>query len=275
MSQILDSHQKIAFIGCGNMARAIIAGLVKSGCSPENIMASNPSAGKLEQVKAEQGCQITHDNQLAATFADVLILAVKPQKLADVCRLLSTNNLESKLIISVAAGSTTELIQQHLSQTVPIVRAMPNTPALIGEGATGLFANELTSPQQRELAQTIFAAVGSITWVEAEEQMDMVTAIAGSSPAYIFLMMQAMVEQAQTTGLSSQAAFGLVSQAVAGAARLAQATPDKDLDSLRREVTSPGGTTAAAITSFKNHDFESIIKQAVNAAYQRGKELGQ
>lgn len=266
---------KIAFIGCGNMAKAVIAGLVKSGWSATNIMASNPTLQKLEQVQADYGCQITQDNQKAADFADILVFAVKPQKLANVCRLLAPTQLDSKLIISVAAGFTTELINQHLSQSLPIVRAMPNTPALIGKGATGLYATPQVSKQQQQLAEKIFQAVGTITWVEKESQINMVTAIAGSSPAYIFLLMQAMIEQAQTAGLSQQAAFELISQSVAGAARLAQATPEKDLATLRKEVTSPGGTTAAAINSFKNNDFESTVRQAVDAAFKRGIELGQ
>lgn len=270
--KLLD--KKIAFIGCGNMASAIIGGLLHAGCAAANIIVSNPTNAKLEKLKGLYSLNTTHDNQQAADFGEIIILSVKPQKLADVCIELSHLNLGDKLIISVAAGYQTEQIIQYLKQKTAIIRCMPNTPALIQQGATGLFATENVSFEQKQLADLIFKAVGQTTWIELESQMNVVTAIAGSSPAYFFLMMQSMVEQAVASGLSEQQAFELVTQSALGAAQLAQANPDQSLSDLRFAVTSRGGTTAAAIESFQASGFEQSIKKAVVASIDRGIELG-
>lgn len=266
---------KIAFIGCGNMAKAIISGLVNSGWPADQIMASNPSQPKLDKLHKELSIQITQDNLVAAEFADTLVFAVKPQKLSGVCALLTELDFSNKLIISVAAGYKADNIAAYLGNNTAIVRAMPNTPALIGVGATGIYANERVSTQQKQLTNQIFDAIGSTDWVTDESHINIVTAVAGSSPAYVFLLMQSMIEQAVESGLSEKAAFNLVTQAVSGAAQLAQAIPEKSLNTLRTEVTSPGGTTAAAIQSFTSSNFEEIIKEAVKASIQRGIELGQ
>ncbi|MET1257141.1 pyrroline-5-carboxylate reductase [Aliikangiella maris] len=270
----ISQGQKIAFIGCGNMAKAIINGLVASGWPAKQIIASNPSNDKLIPLANQLAIATTNNNLEAAGFADIIILAVKPQKLTQVCQQLAKVDLSKKLLISVAAGYKSEKIAEHLGQTPPIIRAMPNTPAFIQCGASGLFATSQVNEQHKNITVSIFEAVGKISWVSAESHMDVVTAIAGSSPAYIFLMMQAMIEQAVELGLEQQQAFTLVTQAVSGAAQLAQATPEKSLDTLRKEVTSPGGTTAAAITSLIGNQFESIVKQAVTASVKRGQELG-
>ena len=266
--------KKIAFIGAGNMAQAIIAGLIKGGWSGQQIMASNPGAAKLEQLASQFKLLTTQDNNQAAEFGDIIVLAVKPQKMAEVCSRLSTCQLNNKLIISVAAGFPTAKISQALASKLAIIRAMPNTPALIGYGATGLFANKNASHNDKLTAESIFRSVGIFCWINNEAKMDVVTAIAGSSPAYFFLMMQAMVEQAIDEGLTEIDAFNLITQTMAGAAMLARATPQKSLKTLREEVTSKGGTTAAAIASFTGNQFEQIIKQAVVASINRGKELG-
>lgn len=274
----LSNHsqdKKIAFIGAGNMATAIIAGLIEAGWDAKNIFASNPSEGKLLKLKNDYSIHISQDNQTAAEFADVLILAVKPQKLADVCYQLRNVDLTKTLIISIAAGFPIQKMSDSLNQSNAIVRVMPNTPSLIGKGVCGMFANSQTNDEQKQITETIFSAVGEYVWLTKESQMDIVTAIAGSSPAYIFLLMQAMIEQAVDSGLNESDAFQLVTQAVSGAAQLAQQTPEKSLHTLRKEVTSPGGTTAAAISSFKANDFEQIVKKAVKASIDRGKELGQ
>ncbi len=267
------SPQKIAFIGCGNMASAIISGLIKSGWPSQQVFASNPSQPKLDALKSQFDLHTTNDNRQAVEFADIVVLAVKPQKLSQVCQSLANIDFSEKLVISVAAGYLSEKIGSALKQSVAIIRAMPNTPSLIGLGATGLFANDSVTQEQKKLAEQVFAAVGTTTWVKQEEHINTVTAIAGSSPAYVFLMMQAMVEQAVESGLTQEAAFELVTQAFSGAAQLAQQTPEKPIKQLRQEVTSPGGTTAAAINSFKNDDFENIVKKAVRAAAARGQEL--
>ncbi|TQV85338.1 pyrroline-5-carboxylate reductase [Aliikangiella coralliicola] len=270
----MTNYSKIAFIGCGNMATAIISGLVASGWPVEKIMASNPSRGKLDNLADQFSLQTTNDNREAANFGDIVVLAVKPQKLPEVCLQLSQCDFSNKLVISVAAGFRAAKIADGLKQNPVIIRAMPNTPALIGLGATGLYATSQATENNRQIAESIFQAVGQTNWVSNESHIDIVTAIAGSSPAYIFLMMQSMVEQAVSSGLPEQDAFDLITQAVSGAAQLAKATPAKTLNTLRKEVTSPGGTTAAAITVFKNNEFEDIVKKAVSASIQRGRELG-
>ncbi len=268
------TDKKIAFIGCGNMATAIIGGLISAGCLASNIMASNPTDAKLEKLQAQHNLRTTTNNQEAASFAEVIVLSVKPQKLSEVCKDLSKIDLAGKLFISVAAGYQTEQIVKNLKQNPPIIRSMPNTPALIGQGATGLFATDNVSSAQKHLTEVIFKAVGLTNWVELESQMNIVTAIAGSSPAYFFLMMQSMVEQAVASGLPEKTAFELIVQSASGAAQLAQANQEESLLSLREAVTSPGGTTAAAIRSFQSSGFEEVIKKAVVASIDRGIELG-
>jgi len=266
---------KISFIGCGNMASAIIHGLLANGLTAENILASNRGHEKLKSIKDSTGIQITTDNIKAANFSDILIFAVKPQILPQVCQQLAAIDLSGKLIISVAAGITTDKIKQLLNQDLAIVRAMPNTPATISEAATGLYANSKTSTAQKTQATKIFDAIGLTRWVEKESLIDVITAIAGSSPAYIFLFIQSMVDQAVAQGLDPITARKLATQAVLGASKLAQNQLDQSLNSLQKAVTSPGGTTAAAIDSFEQNDFSNIIKKAVTAAIARGKELGE
>ena len=274
LNQSLLVNKKIAFIGCGNMANAIIGGLINAGCFASNIMASNPTNIKLEKLKQLYGLNTTNKNRDAVYFVEIIVLSVKPQKLTEVCKELSKLDLTKKLLISVAAGYQTEQISKHLNQSPAIVRSMPNTPALIGQGATGLFATSNVSVEQKQVADLIFQAVGQTSWIELESQMNIVTAIAGSSPAYFFLMMQSMIEQAVASGLSEKIAFELVTQSASGAAQLAQANTKQSLQQLREAVTSPGGTTAAAIESFQVSGFEEIVKKAVVSSISRGTELG-
>jgi len=269
-----QTNTKIGFIGCGNMTSAIVRGLVNSDISPNQIMASNRGIEKLEQIKHETGIFTTQDNHLCASFCDFLILSIKPQVLPEVCAHLGTMDLSNKVIISVVAGITTTRISQSLEQDLPIIRAMPNTPALVSEGATGLFANNQTTDEQKRQVQLIFDSVGYTNWVEQESLIDVVTAIAGSAPAYIYMLMEAMTDQAVSDGLDYYSARKLVTQAVIGSGKLAQVNNETSLLELRQNVTSPGGTTAAAITCFEQNSFSNIIKQAVSAAVNRGKELG-
>ncbi len=270
-----SSRQKISFVGYGNMASAIIRGLLISDYPPELLMISNPSLDKLTQISDQTTISTTTDNKLSVEFADIVILAIKPQVLPTVCTQLSDIDLSNKLIISIAAGITTRKISILLKQELPIVRAMPNTPALISEGATGLFANNLTSESQKRQVETIFNAVGQTEWVTDEPLIDVVTAIAGSSPAYIFMFIQSMVEQAVAEGMDQSSALKLATQAVVGAGKLIQQSDQTNLTELRNKVTSPGGTTAAAIASFEQNAFSNTIKQAVSAAIIRGKKLGE
>ena len=270
----LNTH-KIGFIGCGNMASAIIRGLVSGGFPASQLCVSNSSAEKLKQLSLETNMQTTSNNREVADFSDVLVLAIKPQVLPQVCEQLKDINLTHKLIISIAAGITTDKIAEYLAQSPSIIRAMPNTPATIAKGATGLFANQQSSQSQKECAQSIFNAIGISEWVDNESLIDVVTAISGSSPAYVYILLESMIEQAVNQGLDQTTARNLATQAVLGAAELVQTQPQKALKELRQQVTSPNGTTAAAIDSFEQHDFSNIIKQAVAAAVARGKELGE
>jgi len=267
--------KKLGFIGCGNMASAIIRGLVDHGFPASHICASNPNPEKLEQLSIEAKIHTTINNQEVVEFSDNLILAVKPQVMPKVCQQIKELDLSDKLIISVAAGLTTGKITEYLNQNVSIIRAMPNTPATISKGATGLFANLCCSEEQKERAESIFKVIGVTEWVDSETLIDVVTAISGSSPAYIFLFIESMVEQAVKSGLEQSVARNLATQAVLGAAELAKSEIQTPLTQLRQNVTSPNGTTAAAIDSFEQNDFSNIIKQAVTAAIARGKELGE
>ena len=270
-----SGNQNIGFIGCGNMASAIIRGLVDSGFPASHICASNPNPEKLEQLSIEAKIQTTINNREVVEFSDSLILAVKPQVMPQVCQQIKELDLSNKLIISVSAGITTGKIAEYLNQHVPIIRAMPNTPATISKGATGLFANSQCSGRQKKRAESIFNVIGITEWIDSEPLIDVVTAISGSSPAYIFLLIESMVEQAVNSGLEQSVARNLATQAVLGAAELAKTEIQTPLAKLRQNVTSPNGTTAAAIDSFEHNNFSNIIKQAVAAATARGKELGE
>lgn len=270
-----NSPQKIGFIGCGNMASAIIAGLISDGFNPSNIIASNPSEQKLENIQTQFKINTTLDNQEIAQFADIIVLAIKPQVLPIVCQQLRRQDLSNKLIISIAAGISIEKIGTLLSADLAIIRAMPNTPATISMAATGLFANDKVSNQQKADSTSIFTAVGTTQWLADESQMDTVTAIAGSSPAYFFYFLQSMIEQAVDSGLDYESAKNITLQAMLGSVSLAISQPTETLKALQEKVTSAGGTTAAAIASFEENNFSNIIKQAVSAAIDRGRELGE
>ncbi len=270
-----NMNSTIAFIGAGNMASAIMRGLIGSQYEAKKIIASNPSQAKLDQLVEQCGIQTTNDNLKAAEQAEVIVLGIKPQKLPEVCRHLSQLDLNGKLVISVAAGVTIAKINEYLNQPLAVVRAMPNTPATVSAAATGMFANPATSESQKQLTESIFAAIGVTEWVDDESLIDVVTGIAGSAPAYIFQFIQSMVDQAVVEGMPTECARNLATQAVLGAAKLAQTQPQTTLVDLRVAVTSPGGTTAAALASFAEDGFSNIIQKAVAAAVNRGKELGE
>ncbi len=189
---MLNHHPKIAFIGCGNMAQAIIKGLTDSNYPAKNIIASNPSLPKLNKIEQKTGILTTQNNQQAGEFADVIVLAIKPQKMLNALANLQAISMQNKLIISVAAGIPCAQIANGLgiqnwqNQKPTIIRAMPNTPALINQGATGIYAHHSIKASDKALCENIFNSVGKLVWVDKESQIDMVTAIAGSSPAYVF-----------------------------------------------------------------------------------------
>ena len=269
---------KVAFVGAGNMARSLIGGLLQQGYPADHIACSAPSEASLAAVK-QMGAVVTSTSNIdVITGADVVIMAVKPQVMRDVLAPLM-NMLTSKkpLLVSIAAGISCGSLQSWAGEGVPIVRCMPNTPSLLQVGATGLFATDAVSREQQETANVILSAVGTVVWVKQESELDAVTAVSGSGPAYFFLFMEAMQEAGEKLGLTPEAAAQLTHQTALGAARMALES-DADVVELRKRVTSPNGTTQAAIESFIASDIKNTVEQAMNAAVARSqalaKELG-
>ncbi|RLQ20928.1 pyrroline-5-carboxylate reductase [Seongchinamella sediminis] len=266
------STPTIAFIGAGNMANSIVGGLVEAGHPADHIRAADPypeSLARLQQVAPVTACD---SNNAAVAGADVIILAVKPQVMAEVCTGIAASLEANALVISIAAGITINSLQSWLGETTAIVRCMPNTPALLGCGASGLFANEQVSEAQRAHAGQVLAAVGLVSWVPREKDLDAVTALSGSGPAYFFLFMEAMIAAAEAQGLERDTATQLAQQTALGAARMALES-DVDLVELRRRVTSPGGTTQAAVESFEAAGLRQVVSTAMQAAADRADEM--
>jgi pyrroline-5-carboxylate reductase len=265
--------KKITFIGAGNMAQSLITGLIKDETSLA-VCVADPIDSQLEMVSAQWPNVITSCNNLQAIEdADAIILAVKPQLMQQVCEPLQQAVQQIQpLIISIAAGITEANLSQWLGGEVPVVRCMPNTPALVQAGITGLYANALVDDEQRSLAESILRAVGSTLWFEEEEKLNAVTAVSGSGPAYFFLVMEAMQIAAEKLGLSEADAQLLVSQTAFGAAKLALESPDTPAI-LRNKVTSKGGTTEAAIQQLKQGGLVELFESALNAAAKRSEEL--
>ena len=263
----------IAFIGGGTMARSLIGGMISNGASTHNIVVSEPSAPLRNALAHDFNVTVHASNEDAALNADVLVLAVKPQLIKTVCSgLRAVAQSRKPLVISIAAGIRIEQLQLWLGDGIPIVRCMPNTPALIGAGATGLCANAHASATQREFAKSILGAAGLTAWIDEEVLMDTVTALSGSGPAYFFLLVEALEDAAVDQGLPRATARALAVQTCLGAGRMLTedgAAPEE----LRRRVTSPEGTTAAALDSFAASDFSVIVARAVAAATARGREL--
>jgi pyrroline-5-carboxylate reductase len=264
---------KIGFIGAGNMAMSLVGGLLQTGVSASQLVASDPVASSRERMHTTHGINCFSDNADTVRASDLLILAIKPQVFAAVIRPLATLLQQQRpLLISIAAGIPTHSISTWLDAELPIIRCMPNTPALVGMGATGLFANPQVSAKQRELGAAILHTVGITHWFTQEKELDAVTAISGSGPAYFFLFMEAMLETATSLGLNPDVARALISQTALGAARLVQHSPDT-ISQLREQVTSPGGTTAAALDVFEKQDLRQIVAEALHAAMLRAQTL--
>jgi pyrroline-5-carboxylate reductase len=267
------TNLKVRFVGAGNMATSLIGGLLKRGFLPSQITASDPGGHQRQIVTEKFGVQTFDDNNAHFGIPDVVILAVKPQIMKQVTQDIAQSVIETNaLVISIAAGIKIEHLQHWLSNDVAIVRTMPNTPALIGEGATGLFANTNVTNEQKHLTEGIMDSVGISHWVDAEFKIDVVTALSGSGPAYFFLFMEYMQKAAIELGLKPEVAAKLVEQTALGSAILAQRSSE-DIAVLREKVTSPKGTTEAALKSFANNDLEQIIKQAIVAANDRSIQL--
>ncbi|MHC3122867.1 pyrroline-5-carboxylate reductase [Acinetobacter sp. GN11] len=261
----------ICFIGGGNMAQALIGGLISRGLPPTRITVSDP-VEQIRQLLQEKEVHVTQDNVTAIQNADVVVLAVKPQVLATVLRPLK-GLLSDKLVISIIAGAEIQTIS-NLIDSDRIVRVMPNTPALVQTGAHGIYANDVVGASDRELTSQILAATGLTIWVNSEAQIDAVTAVSGSGPAYFFYLMESMIRAGKNLGLDEKVATALTLQTALGAAQMA-ITSSNTPSELRKNVTSPNGTTQAALEVFDRAQISQNIQSALAAAQKRSQELAQ
>jgi pyrroline-5-carboxylate reductase len=267
------STTRIAFIGAGNMATSLIGGLRAQGVDAALIRASDPGAETRAKVAAEHGIELFADNAEAIEGADVVLIAVKPQMMKAMCIALRPSLKPNQLVVSVAAGITCASMNSWLGDH-PIVRCMPNTPALLRQGVSGLYATANVSTEQRAQAEQLLSAVGIALWLEEEKQLDAVTAVSGSGPAYFFLLIEAMTATAEKLGLPRDIAIQLTKQTALGAALMVTGS-DVDAAELRRRVTSPAGTTEAAIKSFQAGGFEALVDTALTAAAHRSAEMAE
>jgi pyrroline-5-carboxylate reductase len=265
--------RKIGFIGGGNMATSLLGGLISDGFAAENIWIAEPDAGRREDLAARFGIHTGADNADVVNAVDVVVLAVKPQMLHEVCQEIAGAVQSCQpLIVSVAAGIRANDIDRWLGGDTAVVRTMPNTPALVKSGATALYANTKVNAEQRELAEAIMRAVGLTLWVEEESLMDAVTAVSGSGPAYFFLLIELLQQSGTRLGLPEQDARLLALQTAFGAAKMALENSD-DSTALRARVTSPGGTTERAITILEEGGIRDLFDKALQGARDRAGEL--
>ncbi len=273
--ELMNLTQKISFIGAGNMATSIIGGLIRGGISPTQLNATNVDKDQLARLQAEHGINALDDNISAVADCDILFLSVKPQVLRSVCEEIRDAVQQRRpLIISIAAGIQISSIDAWLGGNLAIVRCMPNTPALVGVGASGLYANPLVTETQKAAAETMFQAIGLTEWVSEEKDLHAVTAVSGSGPAYFFLILEAMEAAGVRAGLSAATARRLSMQTMLGAATMALQSDD-DPATLKRKVMSPGGTTERAIESFEKDGLREMFDRAIKAAAKRSEELAQ
>jgi pyrroline-5-carboxylate reductase len=270
------SDPKITFIGGGNMARAIYRGLIESGFPTENIGVVDPSEAAQSAARASGLIRIAESATDADLSADLIVLAVKPQITGIALSPLAHRVSSTATVLSIIAGINSASLANLLGlpNDDAVVRSMPNTPALVGEGMTGLFSNSDQRAHGRLLAERVMSAVGQCVWVSNESDLDLVTAISGSGPAYFFLFMESLADAAVELGMSPQTAHQLSVQTALGAAKLAQ-TSDDALAKLRENVTSPGGTTEQAIKSFEAAELRAIVMSATRAAKKRSIELSE
>lgn len=265
-------NKKISFIGGGNMAQALISGLLAKGILPEYITVSDPNPDNREQMQAKGINTIdSAKNPLDALMADVVVLAVKPQIMSTVVADFS-QVLDKQLIISVAAGLSTDSLIKMLNGYQNIVRAMPNTPAMVQAGATGLYATDSINEQEKQLATELMGASGLVIWVDDEEQLHAVTAVSGSAPAYFFYFIESVIQGGIDLGLSQEQASALAMQTALGAAKMSISSDDTP-EQLRRKVMSPGGTTEAAVHSLQADKVNELIGKAMQACVKRSREM--
>jgi pyrroline-5-carboxylate reductase len=269
----MSNKLKIAFIGGGNMAAALIGGLAGKLTDGSNIHVVDPNSVALQKLQSQFGVNVAQATDEAVAKCDVIVLAVKPQQMKEVVALLRPH-MSKQLVLSIAAGIRAQDLSRWLGGHDAIVRTMPNTPALIGKGITGMVATAGVSPQQREAADAILRAVGETVWLDDEALIDPVTAVSGSGPAYVFYFIEAMQQAAVEMGLTAEQGNKLAIATFIGAAQLA-ADSTEPVSVLRDRVTSKGGTTYAALTSMEASGVKDAIIKAMKAAAARGKELGE
>lgn len=268
-------RRNIAFIGGGNMACSLIGGLIADGYPADRIWVSDPVSERLNELSAQFTVHTVSSNQEAIAQADAVVLAIKPDTVREVViELAATLNVRKPLLLSIAAGvRAVDLAAWLGNDTAAIVRAMPNTPALVRTGASALYANAHVNEAQRSLAESLLRAVGLTCWLDSEQAIDAATAISGSGPAYFFLLMEALEAAGLQLGLPTEQTRVLVLQTALGAAKMALESGTTPAE-LRRQVTSPGGTTEAAIGALQAGRFDALIQQAASAAALRADELG-
>jgi len=266
-------NSRITFIGCGNMGRSLIGGLIANGLSVNSITGTDINAEQRQTAASQFNIEVLEDNRQAIKDTDVVVLAVKPQSMQDTLLAMKAALAKEKpLLISIAAGIQLSHLGQWAGEELAIVRTMPNTPAIIQAGATALCANRHTSETQRDLAEAIMRSVGLAIWLDDEILMDAVTALSGSGPAYYFLIMEVMEKAATQLGLSQEHARILTLQTAFGAAKMALES-NHDAQTLRKQVTSPGGTTEQALNVLMDGGIEELFADALKAAQKRSAEL--
>lgn len=266
--------RQIAFIGAGNMPQSIIGGMVRGGYPASSIHASNPSRPKLDVLAEKHGIHTDQDNIAVANAADVVVLSVKPQLMADVCAQLKSDvkNLSDKLVITIAAGIRIEKYHAYLGDDVKIVRVMPNTPSLVGQGVSGIVADQQVTRADRDYVAEVFDYVGTTLWLDDEDAIDVLGAVAGSGPAYFFEFMAGLQRAAEKLGFSAEQARTMVEHTALGAAAMA-CQSELSLEDLRKQVTSKGGSTAKGIEVYQQAELDQISSRAVEAAVARNQEM--
>jgi len=265
-------EKRVGFIGAGNMASALISGMISSGFKPENIIASSPGKNHLDVLSNEFCVKTTNDNGLVFKESEVIIFAVKPNVLKDVLEEYNNFACEQKLLVSVAAGFKISDIEDILSPKEKIIRAMPNTPVSIGSGVTAISLNKNTGTNDKQDAEDLFSCVGKVVHIQ-EKEMDLYTALIGSGPAYVFYLIESLLDASNEIAIDEETKKNMISSMIAGSSKLAllsENSPKK----LRENVTSPGGVTQRAIEEFEKNDMKKIIIKAIEAAASKSKELG-
>ena len=269
----MNPQQDIAFVGGGNMARSLVGGLIARGTPAASIRVAEPVDALREALATDFGVRVFADNAEAVAGAGTWVLAVKPQVMRTVCESLApAAQSQRPLVVSIAAGITSAQLERWLGGGIAVVRTMPNTPALLGAGVTGLFANAGVDESGRERTAALLSAAGATVWIADEALMDAVTAVSGSGPAYVFLLAEALQAAGEAEGLPADAARTLALRTILGAARMLT-EGDEPPAELRRRVTSPGGTTQAAIDTFEAGGLRELVARAVHAATERGRQL--